>query len=154
MIDIAISNEGNQVIARIKGLPEKMHKEVFDILYTYGQEMRNYIRESMKNTQTSSEGLKRTKGSRNLKSVKFHYPSLPGFPPAIDSGALYGSIVVEAREGQGEVEVGSHGNAPYAPYLEKGTYKMQPRPYLMPAFNHIEGKIENGIMEAIRRSTE
>jgi HK97 gp10 family phage protein len=57
-------------------------------------------------------------------------PSAPGQPPAIDTGNLANSITEQMTgPGEGEVDVG----AEYGIYLEMGTAKMAPRPFLAPA---------------------
>lgn len=64
---------------------------------------------------------------------KGHHPSYAGNPPAPDSGNLMRSIThsVEVKGGQVVGEVGSiiH-DSDYPKYLEYGTSKMKPRPWL------------------------
>lgn len=63
-----------------------------------------------------------------------HQASAPGESPANDAGTLAESI--QARMTgyiQGEVEP----TAEYADYLEFGTEKMEPRPYMFPAYEHV-----------------
>ena len=67
---------------------------------------------------------------------KGHHPSLPGNAPAPDTGTLMRSITHEVREENGEV-VGVVGstlrNPDYPKFLEFGTSKMKPRPWLSTA---------------------
>ena len=67
---------------------------------------------------------------------KGHHPSLPGNAPAPDTGKLMRSITHEVREENGEV-VGVVGstlrNPDYPKFLEFGTSKMKPRPWLSTA---------------------
>lgn len=70
-----------------------------------------------------------------------HQASAPGEPPAVDTGLLRASIghtVATDAEGL-YAEIGSGGGvAPgvkYAAYLELGTSKMEPRPYLRPSID-------------------
>ena len=64
---------------------------------------------------------------------KHHHPSYAGNPPAPDTGTLMRSIThsVSVQGGQVVGEVGSiiH-NSDYPKYLEYGTSKMKPRPWL------------------------
>lgn len=64
---------------------------------------------------------------------KGHHPSVEGNPPAPDSGTLLQSVThsVEIKDGQAVGEVGSiiH-NSDYPRFLEYGTSKMKPRPWL------------------------
>lgn len=59
-----------------------------------------------------------------------HQASAPGEAPAMDTGHLANSAVVEMT---GETAAMLGYNADYAPHLEFGTAKMQARPFLGPA---------------------
>lgn len=64
---------------------------------------------------------------------KGHHPSLPGNAPAPDKGTLLQSIThsVEIQDGEVVGYVGSTiVNSDYPRYLEYGTSKMKPRPWL------------------------
>jgi hypothetical protein len=64
---------------------------------------------------------------------RHHHPSIPGSAPAPDSGELMRSIThdVSSKDGQSIGHVGSIiNNPPYPVYLEYGTTKMKPRPWL------------------------
>lgn len=64
---------------------------------------------------------------------RHHHPSIPGSAPAPDSGELMRSIThdVSSKDGQSVGHVGSIiNNPPYPVYLEYGTTKMKPRPWL------------------------
>lgn len=75
--------------------------------------------------------------------------SLPGEPPALQSGHLRNSYNF-APSGTNSVILGS--NALYAPFLEFGTVNMAPRPVLRPAVEKmlavIAEKVSTGIQEA------
>lgn len=58
-----------------------------------------------------------------------HRASAPGEAPAIDTSNLVNSIQVERVNTQSNV----YTNEEYAEYLEYGTRKMDPRPFLTPA---------------------
>ena len=64
---------------------------------------------------------------------KGHHPSYAGNPPAPDTGTLMRSITHEVS-GNGKQVVGEVGsiihNSDYPKYLEYGTSKMKPRPWL------------------------
>jgi len=104
----------------------------------------------VKNFTFNSSGnmVKRRKGKgRNRKGglirSKYHFASLPGEPPAVDTGALRISIATDIqREGMNmtgfvgpdEARLQAQtGIKEYGLWLELGTYKMSPRPYLRPA---------------------
>jgi len=64
----------------------------------------------------------------------WHQASAPGQPPAVLTGDLLKGFFVRAafgyREKVATAYIGNH--VPYAIYLEYGTYKMAPRPYVSP----------------------
>ena len=63
-----------------------------------------------------------------------HHPSLPGNPPAVDTGTLRRSVTYSVDEKNLVGYVGSVINdPPYGAYLEYGTSRMKPRPWLKPA---------------------
>lgn len=64
---------------------------------------------------------------------KAHQASSPGDPPAVDTGHLRRSIHTEASDTVLTGIARVHIDAEYAAYLEYGTRKMQPRPYVKPA---------------------
>lgn len=70
-----------------------------------------------------------TTGSRTGRVYRFrgaeHIASAPGEPPANRSGRLAGSFDYKARQ----IELVVYSDINYAPFLEKGTGKMKPRPY-------------------------
>lgn len=62
-----------------------------------------------------------------------HHPSIPGSAPAVDTGTLRMSVThsVENEDGHAVGYVGSLlNNPPYGAYLEFGTSRMKPRPWL------------------------
>lgn len=80
---------------------------------------------------------------------KGHHPSLPGNAPSPDTGKLMRSITHEVREENGEV-VGIVGstlrNPDYPKFLEFGTSKMKPRPWLSTAIE----KSQNFMVQAFQ----
>lgn len=74
-------------------------------------------------------------------------PSSPGEPPGVDTGTLKNSIKTE-RVKVGEWEIGT--KVTYAPFLEFGTTRMAPRPFMGPAARYlgdISGKFFDGFLE-------
>lgn len=61
-----------------------------------------------------------------------HTASSEGGPPRIDTGTLIANITVQ-KEGLMSYTVGSRKDAPHGFWLEFGTSKMAPRPWLQPA---------------------
>lgn len=68
-------------------------------------------------------------GTAYFRGADVHHASAPGEAPADDTGDLYDSI--------DSMQVGDVGyitaSAPYADYLEHGTSRMAPRPFMGPA---------------------
>jgi HK97 gp10 family phage protein len=95
------------------------------------QKVRSDIQGSMAKTPRDM-----TKTYFTNNKTKGHHPSLPGNPPAPDTGNLRNSIRYEVYGKGKEVYgiVGSTQKEPdYAVYTEYGTTKMKPRPWLRPA---------------------
>lgn len=63
-----------------------------------------------------------------------HVPSAPGEPPSNDTGVLADSIVVgDVIETPGQIQTSVIVGAERGLYLELGTSRMEPRPFLVPA---------------------
>jgi len=69
-----------------------------------------------------------------------HVPSNPGEPPRIDTKKLHDSIKTETQQNGDGVETRVGTNVDYGLYLELGTKKILPRPWLRPALNAVAGK--------------
>lgn len=87
-----------------------------------------------------------------------HYPSLPGNPPAPDSGDLRKSIHWEV-ERNGDFIVAKVGSIMkdemYPIYLEFGTSKMPAgRPWLRPAMKNNAKFIRDSVTEAVKNYVE
>lgn len=86
-------------------------------------------------------------------TTKAHHPSAPGNPPAPDTGNLRKSIRFEICDrGKSSVYglVGStQKEPPYGSYLECGTSKIAPRPWLRPALEKNKEFIETALKEAL-----
>lgn len=95
-----------------------------------------------------NEVLKNLSGARSGKLYKVqgtnrtYRASAPGEPPASRLGHLRASYQYKVL-GSGHNSKGFVGSElEYAHYLEYGTYKMQPRPHLIPAMLTAKPKIE------------
>lgn len=111
------------------------------------QKVRSDIQESMAHTPRDTSKSYFT----NNKS-KAHHPSLPGNPPAPDTRNLRNSIRYEIHDERKEVYgvVGTtQKDTPYGEYLEYGTSKMQPRPWLKPAMEKNNSWIRSSIAKAV-----
>jgi hypothetical protein len=112
---------------------------------------------------TGATSGKKSRRSGKGKSRKFHRPSAPGEPPAIDIGILKSSVAhkIEKKETSINGFVGSDidhirkragagTDVQYGFYLEVGTVKMQARPWLRPALRQSENGILRNFKEANR----
>ena len=87
---------------------------------------------------------------------KGHHPSLPGNPPAVDTGTLRRSVTYQVDENNLVGYVGSNlKNPPYGAYLEFGTTKdgkqiIKPRPWLKPATEKSMEKIKEIMAGAVK----
>ena len=116
--------------------------------------IKDLLKQTEAETLDSAEKLKElmvksiTSGAKSGKTYTrngmSHQSSPPGQPPANDTGELVDSIVVEKRKGFSIVKI----NADYAGYLEYGTSKMRPRPFILPAIT----KIKKMLMTKIKRN--
>lgn len=97
---------------------------------------RLYYREGI--SQTSKSGKSFSGG---------HRASAPGEPPASDSGRLVGSITVEMMPERLAGQVGPRVD--YGKYLEFGTQRMEPRPFMRPALANKLDAIEERIKDEI-----
>ena len=81
-----------------------------------------------------------------------HHPSVEWDAPAVDFGMLRRSVT-HSVEQNGANAVGRVGstitNPPYGAYLEYGTSKMAPRPWLKPAIAASREKIHKLLSEAV-----
>jgi HK97 gp10 family phage protein len=73
--------------------------------------------------------------------------SRPGDPPAPDTGTLRNSIAHEVVSSQ-RVRVGT--NVEYAPFLEFGTARMAPRPFMRPALAMSRQQMADAIVAELR----
>ena len=158
MIKIETENLGT-MNAQLVRLSEKMYKQatsiqngIIKIVGIGANDIRNTIITSMQNTPKWSRSYVRGKSKRikddtgKMRRAR-HYVSMPGNPPAVDTGQLVRSILWRLNPPGNEIEVGAiggtgKGGKSYATYLEYGTKHMAERPFLKPAIDrHIEGII-------------
>jgi HK97 gp10 family phage protein len=78
-----------------------------------------------------------------------HQASAPGQSPATDTGRLVNSITWRTFNRGLSAELGS--TVDYAAFLEEGTSKMDPRPWLRPAFEAHVDDIVDEITDTLRK---
>lgn len=77
-----------------------------------------------------------------------HQASAPGQAPATDSGGLIKSISWRSFNRGLSAETGS--NIFYAPFLEDGTNRMDPRPWLQPAYDKYADDIVDEVTDVLK----
>lgn len=102
--------------------------------------------DAIKDIQT---GSKTGKVYEKYNPRRTHRASAPGESPASDTGNLVRNIRVKQNTPD---EVFVESNAPYSSYLEFGTSKMLPRPFLFPAYERNRDKITKAVFNRILRA--
>ena len=94
--------------------------------------------------------LSGTKSGRTYKQGKkgTHRASAPGESPANRTGTLVRGIVIQPGDEPLSYDV--HSLADYAGFLEYGTSRMAPRPYLEPSAREAADKIAELIADALK----
>lgn len=88
------------------------------------------------------------RGPKSGRTYGRHQASAPGQAPATDTGGLVNSINWRTFNRGLSAEVGS--NIFYAHFLEEGTSKMAPRPWLQPAYEKHADDIVDEITDVLR----
>ena len=89
----------------------------------------NVAKEMKKSIITGSKS-----GRQYFIKGRRHQSSSPGQPPANSTGQLVRSIKVKKTNNGQEVTI----DAEYAAFLEYGTSRMRPRPFIMPALMKVK----------------
>lgn len=75
----------------------------------------------------------------------------------VDTGALRDKMtmrLVEKDRSQVEVKVGPHKDQYYGYFLEHGTSKMSPKPFLRPALDENKDKVEKAMANELKKAIE
>lgn len=107
--------------------------------------VRNTAIQGMTNTKTDP-----TKAYKRQKGKKIHYASADGEYPAVDGGVLRQSVTtsIEYTDTGVRGEVGT--NLIYGKYLETGTSRMRPRPWLGPSVEKNKENIKQLLDEILK----
>lgn len=127
----------SEVGKKLEKLGSKSQKRMMQLLVVAANTIRNDMITGMQNTPKT--------GNRYRKRIGiYHTASSPGNFPAVDTGDLVRSIIMDARFD--EVEVGSIITYPaYPKFLEFGTARMKKRPWVKPVYNSQKPKIEKAV---------
>ena len=80
-----------------------------------------------------------------------HRASAPGQAPASDTGNLVSKIIVKQKS---KNITNVESNADYSAFLEYGTSKMDPRPFMLPAFEKSKKPILNAVFKRVKSKIE
>ena len=121
----------NSFEAQIKALQQALERQAKQA----EADSRKFVTLSCAEVERTAKTLMRDTLTNPEKTYgkKGHHPSYPGEAPAPDTGALMRSVTHSVTEKNGEIvgEVGSIlNNENYPKFLEYGTSKMKPRPWL------------------------
>ncbi len=134
-----------KVLKSLNTLNKQMIPEFREVIMGGAQQIRG---EAISSIQTGSKsGIVYQK----YNPKREHRASAPGESPASDTGNLVSKIIVK-RKNKDEVNVES--NAHYSKFLEYGTSKMQPRPFLFPAYKKSQSKIIQAVFNRVKRKIQ
>lgn len=111
--------------------------------------IRNSIIQGMRSSPSTGMLYYRRRGKKG-KPI-YHRASSPGNYPRVDGGGLVSSISIDRNTNT--IEVGSRITKPaYPEWLEKGTDKMEARPWLQPSADPEKARIKKRMSMVLRRS--
>jgi len=143
-IQIKVKNL-KKVLSQLDRLQKDMEQPFQEVVKGGGQLIRG---EAIKSIQTGSKsGIVYEK----YNPRRSHRASAPGEAPASDTGNLVSKIIVKQKT---KNIVNVESNANYSAYLEYGTSKMQPRPFMLPAFEKSKKPIINAVFNRVKRKIE
>jgi len=108
----------------------KINKAAFDSLINDAEKITSEAADIMAVTMKASILTGAKSGQQYFSNGKRHQSSAPGQAPANNTGALVRSIKVNKDKNKATISIEKN----YAVYLEFGTSKMRPRPFIIPAF--------------------
>lgn len=114
------------------------------------------VEELIKNLEAVSDNVTRDLTKAVKAGAKVVLDEAKSRAP-VDTGALRDNMtmrVVEKDRSQVEVDVGPHKDQYYGYFLEHGTSKMSPRPFLRPALDENRDKIEKAMVDALEKAIE
>lgn len=105
----------------------------------------NIAKRSVMKGPKTGEVYKRGQGGKGKKKP-LHQASAPGQPPATDTGGLASSIVSRAKALTAE----AGAFAKHGVWMEEGTERVSPRPFIEPALKAVEVGHVNRMVRALR----
>ena len=134
-----------KVLSQLENLDKQLEPDFQEIVKGGAQLIRG---EAIKSIQT---GAKSGVMYQMYNPRREHRASAPGQAPASDTGDLVSKIIV--RQKSRDV-TSVQSNANYSAFLEYGTSKMQPRPFMLPAFEKSKKPILDATFRRVVRKIE
>ena len=134
-----------KVMSQLKQLNKQLEPDFQEIVKGGGQLIRG---EAVKSIQ---QGSKSGVVYEKYNPRRSHRASAPGEAPASDTGNLVSKIIVKQKT-KNITNVLSNAN--YSAFLEYGTSKMQPRPFMLPAFEKSKKPIINAVFNRVKKKIE
>ena len=134
-----------KVLSQLNKLEKDMEIPFQEIVKGGGQFIRG---EAIKSIQS---GAKSGIVYEKYNPRRSHRASAPGEAPASDTGNLVSKIMVKQKT-KNITNVVSNAN--YSAFLEYGTSKMQPRPFMLPAFEKSKKPITEATFKRVVKKIE
>ena len=134
-----------KVMGQLKQLNKQLEPDFQEIVKGGAQLIRG---EAIKSIQ---QGAKSGIVYEKYNPRRTHRASAPGESPASDTGNLVSKIIVKQ---QSKDKVNVESNANYSAFLEYGTSKMQPRPFMLPAFEKSKKPIVEATFKRVVKKIE
>ena len=134
-----------KVIKAFRTLSKDMKPDLQEVIKGGAQLIRG---EAVKSIQT---GPKSGKVYTRYNPTRTHIASAPGEAPASDTGNLVSKIIVKQKS---KNITNVESNADYSAFLEYGTSKMEPRPFMLPAFEKSKKPIINAVFKRVKNKIE
>ena len=134
-----------KVLSQLENLDKQLEPDFQEIVKGGAQLIRG---EAIKSIQT---GAKSGVVYQMYNPRRQHRASAPGQAPASDTGNLVSKIIVKQKDAN---VTNVESNANYSAYLEYGTSKMEPRPFMLPAFEKSKKPIFDATFRRVVRKIE
>ena len=134
-----------KVMSQLKQLNKQLEPDFQEIVKGGGQLIRG---EAVKLIQ---QGSKSGVVYEKYNPRRSHRASAPGEAPASDTGNLVSKIIVKQKT---KNITNVESNANYSAFLEYGTSKMQPRPFMLPAFEKSKKPITEATFKRVVKKIE
>ena len=134
-----------KVMSQLNKLNKQLEPDFQEIVKGGGQFIRG---EAIKSIQS---GAKSGIVYEKYNPRRSHRASAPGQAPASDTGNLVSKIIVKQKT---KNITNVESNADYSAFLEYGTSKMEPRPFMLPAFEKSKKPIINAVLKRVKNKIE